>query len=508
MRTLPWRLAPGLATILATSVGAQSRVSADSVRHAAANWNRTHRQQIFRELSTFLSLPNLASDSVGIRRNADSLVAMLTRRGVKAQRLESPGSPPAVLGELIVPGAMRTVVLYAHYDGQPVRPAEWSTPPWQPTLFDGTKRRDALPDTGAGEWRLHARSASDDKGPIIAMLAALDALHAARITPSVNVKFFFEGEEEAGSEHLSQMLRAHKSLLGADLWLFADGPVHQSRRQQVVFGVRGVMGAELTAYGPARALHSGHYGNWAPNPAVEIAELIASMRGSDGTIRIAHFMDDVRAPTGAEQKAIAAVPEVETSLKKDLLLAQAEGGDAPILERIMRPSINVRGISSGGVGSTASNAIPVDAHASLDFRLVPNQTPERVRSLVESHARSQGFFVVNHEPTAEERLAHPRVLQIRWDDGYPAIRTSIDSPAAKALLSVVDQSLGTPAVRVPTLGGSLPMYVFEDVLNAPLVVLPIVNHDNDQHAANENLRMQNLWDGIALFAGVMGRLSW
>ena len=487
--------------------------STDAVRAAASAWHRAHRQRILGELTTLLAIPNLASDSVNIRRNADTLVAMLERRGIRARRLESPGSPPAVFGELAVPGATRTVMLYAHYDGQPVRPQEWRTPPWRPTLFDGrladgAREREVLPDTGAGEWRLHARSASDDKGPIIAMLAALDALRAARIPPAVNVKFFFEGEEEAGSEHLGAMLRTHAPLLAADLWLFADGPVHQSRRQQVVFGVRGVMGASFTAYGPARALHSGHYGNWAPNPGVALADLVASMRSPDGRILIPGFLDDVKAPTAAEERAIAAVPPVEEALKRELLFGSAEGGDGSLLGRIMRPSINLRGISSGAVGDAAANAIPVEARASIDFRLVPDQTPARIRQLVDAHARSKGFHVVQREPTADERRRHARILRIEWEEGYPATRTPIDAPSSRALLTAVDETLGQPAVRVPTLGGSLPMHVFGEVLGAPLVVLPIVNHDNDQHAANENLRLQNLWDGIELFAGVLARLRW
>jgi acetylornithine deacetylase/succinyl-diaminopimelate desuccinylase-like protein len=490
-----------------------SEPSPDSVRSAAQRWYRANRQAIAGELITLLSIPNVASDSVNIRRNADTLVAMLSRRGMAARRLELPGSPPAVFGELIVPGATRTVMLYAHYDGQPVRESEWRTPPWRPTYFDGrvedgASERSTLPDTGAAEWRLHARSASDDKSPIVAMLAALDALRAARIQPAVNVKFFLEGEEEAGSAHLREMLERHKTSLRADLWIFADGPVHQSRRAQVVFGVRGVMGAELTVYGPSRALHSGHYGNWAPNPAALLADLVASLRAPDGRILIPGFLEDVRAPSAAERRAIAEVPPVEDALKRELAIAEAEGGDGFVLERIMRPALNVRGLSSGGVGATAANAIPTVAHASIDFRLVPDQSPARIRRLLEQHARRRGFHVVNEAPSAEVRRRHPRVLQIVWDEGYPATRTALDSPVARALVRVVEETMGAPVIRVPTLGGSLPMHVFGDVLGAPLVVLPMVNHDNNQHAANENLRLQNLWDGIEMFAGVLARIRW
>jgi acetylornithine deacetylase/succinyl-diaminopimelate desuccinylase-like protein len=487
-------------------------VDAGALRMQVRRWRAAHDLDIVRELVALLALPNLASDSAAIRANARHLAAMLERRGVRATLLESPGSPPAVLGELAVPGATRTVVLYAHYDGQPVSPERWTSPPWTPVLRAGPlpAAEVALPPTPgrvSGEWRLYARSASDDKSPIVAMLAALDALREAGVAPSVNVKFFLEGEEEAGSPHLREMLERHASRLAADLWLFGDGPVHQSRRQQVVFGVRGVMGLEMTVYGPRRPLHSGHYGNWAPNPASLLAGLLSGMRDADGRITIAGFADDVLPPSDAERRALAALPSADEALRRELLLGATEAGNAPAAERIMLPALNIRGIESGAVGERAANAVPTEAHASIDFRLVPRQTPARIRELVERHVRERGFHVVHGEPTDEERLTHPRIARLAWEDGYPATRTGMDSPVSRALLRVVEESTGAPVLAVPTLGGSLPLDAFADVLRAPLIVLPIVNHDNNQHGADENLRLQNLFDGIELYAGVLAGLG-
>ncbi|HET9514038.1 MAG TPA: M20/M25/M40 family metallo-hydrolase, partial [Gemmatimonadales bacterium] len=267
--------------------------SAARIQTAIREYRTAHEATILAELRELLAIPNVASDSTNIRRNADLLVRMLARRGVQARLLETAGSPPAVYGELPAPGATRTIVLYAHYDGQPVDTARWASPAWNPVLRSRALQdggRDlAFPDSGQRvdpESRIYARSASDDKSPIVAMVAALDALQAQNVQRSVNLKFFFEGEEEAGSDHLREMLTRHAGLLRADLWLFMDGPVHQSRRQQIVFGVRGVMGVNLTVYGPLRPLHSGHYGNWAPNPNVLMAHLIASLRDPDGKILI------------------------------------------------------------------------------------------------------------------------------------------------------------------------------------------------------------------------------
>jgi acetylornithine deacetylase/succinyl-diaminopimelate desuccinylase-like protein len=489
---------------------------AASLRGQVRHYRTAHDVQILHELAELLAIPNVASDSANIRANARHLVGLLERRGVRARLLESPGSPPAVYGELNTAGATRTVVFYAHYDGQPVTPEDWTTPPWRPVLRDRALADGGreipfptAPGTVQGESRIYARSASDDKSPIVAMLRAIDALRAARLPLSVNLKFFLEGEEEAGSPHLREMLSRYADLLRADVWLFGDGPVHQSRRQQVVFGVRGVVGAELTVYGPRRALHSGHYGNWAPNPAAMIATLIASMRASDGRVTIAGFYDDVVPISAGDRDALRRAPPVDEALRRELLLGSTEGGDVTVGERVMLPALNVRGLRSGAVGAAAANAVPAEARASLDFRLVANQRVERVRALVEAHARAQGYYVLHGEPTAEQRLGNARVLRIDWDPGgYPATRTSMTLPVSRAVMRAVEEAVGGPVAMVPTLGGSLPTYLFAEVLRAPLIVLPIVNHDNSQHAADENLRLQNLFDGIEVYAGVLARLGY
>ena len=485
-----------------------------AVRAAVRSYREAHEADIAREFAALLALPNVASDSVNIRRNTAAVIELLRRRGVTARALEGGGGPPAVYGELRTPGATRTVVFYAHYDGQPVDPSQWTGAPFTPVLRDGALAAGArvipFPASGervSGESRIYARSASDDKGAIIVMLAALDALQAGAIAPSVNLKFFFEGEEEAGSSHLKRMLETHADLLRADAWVFCDGPVHQSGRQQVVFGARGVMGLELTTYGPLRALHSGHYGNWAPNPAALMATLLASMRDDDGRITIAGYYDDVRGISAAERAALGAMPMIDTTLRRALQMGATEANNAPLAERIMLPALNVRGVKAGGVRELAANAIPTEAAASIDFRLVPDQKPERVRELVEAHLRSRGYHIVRETPDSATRMAHAKIARVDWDGGYAATRAPMDIPFSRALLAAASSGAATAPLAVPMLGGSLPTSTFEQVLGVPLVVLPIANYDNNQHAANENIRMQNLWDGIELFAAVMARVG-
>jgi acetylornithine deacetylase/succinyl-diaminopimelate desuccinylase-like protein len=508
-----WLTALAVAALMAPAAGAQATTSA--LRVDVHSYAAAHDVEIVHELSDFLAIPNLATDSANIRRNAGRLITMMTARGITSRLMKSPsGGPPVVYGELRAPGATKTVVFYAHYDAQPVDTTQWVTPPWRPVLrdkaLDAAGQAIAIP-TAAGsiqpEWRLYARSASDDKAPIVAMLAALDALRASRVSPSVNLKFFFEGEEEAGSGHLKELLERNAALLKADAWLFCDGPVHQSRRQQIVFGVRGVTGAELTVYGPSHGLHSGHYGNWAPNPVTLLANLVASMRNDDGRILIKDFYTDVAPITPVEHRALAAIPAIDSAMRVEVQLGATEAKNAPLVERIMLPALNLRGIRGGAVGATASNTIPTDATASIDFRLVPHQTPKHIKQLVEAHMKARGYFIVDHSPTTAERMAHERIVRITWEAGYPATRVSMDSPLSRAVIRATEEALGSPIVALPTLGGSLPMYTFESVLHAPLIVLPIVNHDNNQHAANENLRMKNLFDGIDVYAGVMARVG-
>lgn len=486
-------------------------VTGAEARAAARVYREQHEGDILTEFAELLALPNLASDSAGIWRNANHLLSMLAKRGfANRQLLTVPGGPPAVYAELSSPGATRTLVLYAHYDGQPVTENDWTTPPWSPVL------RTAEPHAGGtiipiptgsgrvdGEARIYGRSAGDDKGTIMAILAAIDAMRASKVSASVNLKVFFEGEEEAGSAHLEHILTKYKTLLSGDGWLFCDGPVHQSGRQQLSFGQRGVIGFELTVFGPTRPLHSGHYGNWAPNPGALIANLIASMRDSDGHIKVAGYYDDVQPISAPERAAIAALPAPDATLRAALSLGQTEAGNALLAERIMAPAFNVRGIRVGGVRETGSNTISSEAFASFDLRLVPAQNPERVKQLVETHIRSQGYFVTADSVTDAMRVAHGRVARVEWGNGYPPTRVPMDGPFGKAVITVLGDGAKEAPLVAPTSGGSGPSYLFQNVLGAPMISLPIANYDDNQHAADENLRVQNLWDGIELYAALL-----
>lgn len=472
-----------------------------------------NEHKILGEFVDLLAIPNVAADTPNIRRNAQALMAMMEKRGLSPRLLEGADSttPPIVYGEWKVPGAKKTIVLYAHYDGQPTVPAKWTaSPPWQPTLR--TRAMEAggtvLPMPRADqkidpEWRLYARSTSDDKLGVIAVLTAIDALKAEKRLPAMNVKIVFEGEEEAGSPHLGEILARNKPLLASDGWIIFDGPVHQSGRREVVFGVRGVTGIDITAYGARRPLHSGHYGNWSPNPAMMLSRLLASMKDDKGRVLVKGFYDD-DAPVGAaERAAIAAAPDSDAAIRKELGIAASEGGDG-LLDALMRTSLNVDGLMSADVGANARNVIPATATASLDMRLAKGADEAKQIDKLIAHIKAQGFHVTEAEPTDEERARYPAIVRVsRRVGGYNAVRTPMDAPLGRATVAALSALEDQPAIALPTSGGSLPLFMIEQNFPVPLLSVGSANYDNNQHAEDENVRIQNLWNSIETAAAIM-----
>jgi acetylornithine deacetylase/succinyl-diaminopimelate desuccinylase-like protein len=490
------------------------------VAQEVRDYRMDNEDRIIRELSEFLSIPNIASDTPNIQKNAAHLVGMLEARGIETHLLPISGRGPVVFGKLITPEAKRTVIFYAHYDGQPIDPAAWTDgKPFEPVLRDTSieagGKRIPFPENSAkhravynDDWRIYARSASDDKSPIVALLAALDALRAQNIPLAVNLKLVLEGEEEAGSPNLQRTLELHKNLLGGDLLITGDGPVHQSGRPLVFFGNRGILGFGITTFGPIRALHSGHYGNWAPNPGFELVRLLASMKSDDGRVLIEGFYDDIVPLGNTEKRALEEMPNNDADLERELQFAKPEGGGKRLVELLQLPSLNIRGLRSAYVGEQAQNIVPEKAEAALDVRLVKGEDPDKKFEQVLAHIRKQGFYVTSASPTREERLSNPRVVRVAKDVwNYRASRTSMELPVSKALVQLVQDTTGGSAVVAPTLGGSVPMYIFED-LGLPWIGVPIVNYDNHQHSSDENLRLGQFWRGMEIYGAILADLNW
>jgi acetylornithine deacetylase/succinyl-diaminopimelate desuccinylase-like protein len=487
---------------------------AQTTQDKIREYRRANEHKILREFVSLLSIPNVAADTPNVRKNAELIVEMMKQRGLNPRLLEgqTPNVPPLVYGEWKTPGASRTLILYAHYDGQPTDPKQWNgTLPWQPVFrsaaFESGGKLISVPAANEAinpEWRIYARSASDDKAGVMAILTAFDALKAAGLSPSANIKFVFEGEEEAGSSHLGEIIRLNKELLESDAWIICDGPVHQSGVKQVVFGARGDVNVDLTVYGAKRPLHSGHYGNWAPNPALLLARLLATMKDDDGRVTIDGWYSDAEPLGNAERKAISEAPQYDDQLKSQLGLRRTEGAGKTLMELINIPSLNINGFSSGDVGALARNVIPTTASAVLDLRLVRGNDHDRqVQRLIE-HIRKQGYFVIDHDPTDAERRQYPLLAKVNARvGGYNAERTRMDHPISLALIAAVQSTTKEKVVLLPTSGGSLPLSVITENLKTVTLSVPIANYDNNQHAENENLRLQNLWDGIETYAAIM-----
>jgi acetylornithine deacetylase/succinyl-diaminopimelate desuccinylase-like protein len=488
-------------------------ISAQTTQEKVRDYRIANERPMLKEFMDLLAIPNVASDNQNIRRNAEFIVEMMKQRGLTPRLLEAPtpNAPPAVYAEWKTPGAQRTLLLYAHYDGQPVDPKQWTTQPWQPALGgaapDATGKLVSLPTGTAAfspEWRIFARSASDDKAGVMAILNAFAALKAKNIPLTSNIKFFFEGEEEAGSPHLGEIIKANRDLLAADAWIICDGPVHQSGKKQVVFGARGDVNVDVTVYAAKRPLHSGHYGNWSPNPAMMLARLLASMKDDDGKVTIDGWYADVEPLGQRELRAIADAPQYDEELKKQLGLGRTENSGKSLMELINVPSLNINGFASGDVGALARNVIPTTATAVLDLRLVKGNDHRRQVERLIAHIRKQGYFVIDRDPTDAERAQHPLIARVNVrPGGYNADRTSMDLPVSLAVIAAVQSTTPDKIVLLPTSGGSLPLSIITENLKTTTISVPIANYDNNQHAENENVRLQNLWDGIETFAALM-----
>ena len=461
-----------------------------TTRAAVERWVTTNQSVIVGELVDLLSIPNVAADRANIIRNVEFLEKAFAKRGFSARRLETAGNP-LFFAERKTPGATKTTLIYAHVDGQPVDAKAWNQPdPFKPVMRDE---------------RIYARSASDDKGPIAAMLAALDALAASGIAPSTHLKVIIDTEEEASSPSLVPAVKQYRDLLAADMMLIFDGPIHSSGRPTLAFGARGIITANLTVYGPKSGVHSGNYGNWVANPALRLSRLLASLKDDEGRVTVEGFLDEVTPLTSEERALLAGVPDDSKDLMRTFGIAAPERADRSLQEGLQLPTLNIRGLSSAFVGAGARTIIPDRAVAALDIRLVKETSGQKLMARLADHIRRQGFHLVDREPDDAVRAAHARIARLEVGLETPAFRTSPLLPESRALANAMETAFGAPPVQIRTLGGTVPIAPFVEALNVPAVLVPIVNFDNNQHEENENLRVSHFFKGIQILAVALTR---
>ncbi|MFQ5547442.1 MAG: M20/M25/M40 family metallo-hydrolase [Woeseia sp.] len=500
-------MSPIKRALLTIAVFAWSSAPAQGLRQAVEGYVDGHGKEIVSELMSALEFPAVAADTANIRRKADFLRHRLAARRFFSEILETDGNP-LVFGSLTVPNATRTLLLYCHYDGQPVDPSKWRQPdPFRPVLLDGGLTQGSSPvDFGSvgsveRDWRIYARSASDDTAPIVGLLAALDALQAGGIPLSSNIKVILDGEEEAGSPNLVSAIERYHDRLAADLLLIFDGPLHQSGRPTVVFGARGIMTVDLTVFGPREPLHSGHYGNWAPNPAMQLAQLLASMKDADGRVLIEGFYDGIRL-TPEDRLVLDQVPDKLEELSAMLGFSRPDKVGDSLQDAIQYPSLNVRGMQSAWVGAGARTIIPDRAVAAIDIRLVKETRADDLYGKLQAHIEDQGFHIVTEDPDDVARAEHGRIVKVIHRSSTNAYRTDIDNAIARRAVAAIEAVWGGPIVRKRTSGGTVPIAPFIEALGLPAIGVPTVNFDNNQHSPNENVRIGHFFDGIVTFAAI------
>jgi acetylornithine deacetylase/succinyl-diaminopimelate desuccinylase-like protein len=493
----------GAIAVAALAIASLTAGPSDVVR--VREWRAKNERQIVAELIQLVSLPNIASSKPDIIKNADALTVMFERRGFGVKRIDTPGSP-ILVAERAAGKPVGTLTFYMHYDGQPTDAKDWTIgQPFAPAAFKDGARIDVLGGAGPIDpnVRVYGRAVADDKGPIIALLAAMDGLIAAKATLPWTLRVVLDGEEEAGSPNFEAAMIAHAADVRADLAVIVDSPRHPSNLPTVFYGSRGLIGAEITVYGATGDLHSGNYGNFVPDPAMALTRLLASMKDDRGNVTIKSFYDDVVPLTPRERRAVDEIPNVDQTLLEQFGVARAEHPDSRIELQHNRPTLSVVGLASGTIGPGARNAISGSATGRVEMRLVNGLNPKTQFERLVAHVREQGYHIATAPPDMATRRKYSKIARIvEQAGGFPIGKSSMEDPRT-AMAATAIRSLDQRLVEMPTIGGSLPYSTFSSVLKLPTIGLAVVNFDNNQHAINENLRLGHLWEAIDIFAALI-----
>jgi len=455
-----------------------------------------------------LSIPNDGYDSPNIERNIKWCENTFSDLGFKVERViaksTSPSMPnhPLLIANKFISKDYKTVLIYFHMDGQPVDPKKWNQDdPFIPILSEYVSDnwveidRNKIKEDPDPDWRIFGRSTSDDKGPPMMLVNALETLEKLNKKPKFNIKLIIDFQEEMGSPTVVSAVSLHKEKLKSDFLLIIDGPRHPSNKPTLTFGARGISRITLTSYGPIKPQHSGHFGNYAPNPAMNLSKVLSSMKDYDGRVVIPGFYDGVT--FSDEIKLVMdAVPDDEVQIKKELMISSADKVGKNYQEAIQFPSLNIRGLQSGWVRKEVRTIVPDMAIAEIDVRLVKESNPKRLLNLIKEHIISEGAYVIeDREPSSIERLTQKNIIRFDSKISYLAYRTEINSPIGNWASRALKKAFKEDPIKKRTSGGSIPISPFVTTLNVPALTYPSVNKDNNQHSPNENIRVGNFIDG-------------
>ncbi len=420
-----------------------------------------HLNDSLEDLSRLCAQPSVSAQNYGLKECSELVAELLRKRGLEIKILPT-GGAPAVYGYR--KGASnKTLIFYNHYDVQPAEPLElWESPPFKPTLRDG---------------KLYARGVSDDKGHITSRLLALDALLDQESELPCNIKFLIEGEEEAGSVSLEDFVRVHTTTLAADACVWEFGSVDHREVPMQYLGLRGICYVELWIETASTDVHSGIGGSIFPNSAWRLVWALNTLKGPDEHIRIPGFYNDVRPPSPRDIELMKALPEIADEYKSRYgvkhFLKGLTGGVELRLEEVFQPTCTICGLTSGYQGPGSKTVLPARASAKVDFRLVPDQTPEKVLTALRDYLDAQGF----------------NDIQITYMGGEPPARTNPDDPFVRLVVEAARDVYGVPMQVVPLTGGSGPNYAFSHHLHVPIVSAGIGYPGSKGHAPNENIRL-------------------
>jgi acetylornithine deacetylase/succinyl-diaminopimelate desuccinylase-like protein len=434
-----------------------------------------HLDESLAELSRLCAQPSVSAQNWGLSETAEMVAEMLRKRGFDTIVYPT-GGAPVVLGER-KGRSDKTLLFYNHYDVQPPEPLElWVTPPFEPTQRDG---------------KLFARGVNDDKGHFTSRIFAIDALLDADGELPCNVKFVLEGEEETSSEHLKPFVLGHIDELQADACIWEFGGVDFRDVPMEYLGLRGICYVELSVETANQDVHSGTGGSIFPNAAWRLVWALNTLKGPDERIRIPGFYDAVREPSARERELIEALPETADEYKTRYglksFLKGLTGGVELRLAEVYQPTCTICGLTSGYQGPGSKTVLPARASAKIDFRLVPDQTPEQIVRLLRAHLDAQGFSDIAIDVLGGESPA----------------RTDPDDPFVKLVVDSAEEPYGQPMQVVPMIGGSGPNGVFIDALHIPIATSGVGHPGGQAHAPNENLRLDLYLKGTKHVARIL-----
>ena len=465
------------------------------------------------EFIEFLSYPNDANYESDIYKLMDWTENKFKSLDFKINRLDTE-TIPLMLASKHISDNYKTVLIYMHLDGQPVDLSKWNQEnPFIPVYklkedgkfvdYDSNKIANIDYETlEENDIRIFARASSDAKGPVMMLIQAMKFMNSKNIDNKFNLKLIMDFEEEMGSPSLPDAVKKHSTILKSDALLIFDGPQHESDLPTLNFGNRGISSITLKTYGPVVPQHSGHFGNYAPNPVFRMSNILSSMKDENGIVKIKGYYDGITI-SNQVKKYLDNVPDDEKSILNKMQFKKPESVGSSYQEAIQFPSLNVRGIKAGWVEDEVRTIVPSECIAEIDVRLVIESDGYRLHDLIKKHIQDLGYVILDHEPSKEERMEYDKIVKFNSTVSYPAFRTDIDSDLGNWLSKTLTRTFGVEPVLRRTSGGSVPISPFVNVLNIPAVGVPTVNKDNNQHSPNENIKLINYIKGIESFVGIL-----